>query len=117
MTKADLRRRFGCTFSCGRRFDRPPHVVYNVDNLRDASWRWSTTAVAIVGAALMLAAGIQALVFVFQHVQEQPATAEAARAELAAVEARFAGEPPLIDVRDGQEPVVRRTKPVGARDA
>ena len=66
---------------------------------------------------MIAAASIRAVVFLYQHVQEQPVTAQAARSELTAIEARFAGEMPLIDVRDGREPVVQQTKPASTRDA
>ena len=85
--------------------------------MRDKSWKSIVLVVAIGGAGLMLAAGIRAIVFVYQHVQEQAVTADAARSELAAVEARFAGETPIVDVRDGDELVVRRTNRAASRDA
>jgi hypothetical protein len=70
-----------------------------------------------VGGGLLLAVGIRALVFVYEHVQEQPITADAARSELSAVEARFAGETPLIDVGAEHQFVVQRTTSAGSRDA
>jgi len=85
--------------------------------LRGPWWRSIAASAAIIGGGLIAAASIRAVVFLYQHVQEQPVTAQAARSELTAIEARFAGEMPLIDVRDGHEPVVQRTKPATTRDA
>ena len=85
--------------------------------MHDKPWKSIALVVAIGGAGLMLAAGIRAILFVYQHVQEQTVTSEAARSELTAVEARFAGETPLIDVRDGHGLAVRRTNREASRDA
>src|SRR3954471_5618164 len=67
-----------------------------------------------VVAALMIVGGLgvgflaSAVSFVRRHVAAEPSSAETAASEIQSQAARFVGQQPLRDVRDGQAPVAHR---------
>ena len=69
-------------------------------------------AAMVTAAGLGLAALAGTARFVRRHVTSDTTSAEAAGSELDRAVARFAGQPPLREIRDGQEPLKARTPTV-----
>lgn len=87
----------------------PSEVVYNVDNV---TFRTGIAAAVIVLGGIVFAGVGNLVVYVRQHVREEPALATNATHELDALRARFEGRP-LIDIRHGQ--AARVDAPAGGR--
>ncbi len=64
-------------------------------------------AVIIVGMLAAAAVGGTAYFF-YSHIHTQAAETSDAAKEFAAARARFAGEPPLIEIKRGEEPTLHR---------
>lgn len=64
-------------------------------------------AVIIVGILALAVVGGTAF-FIYRHVNATPASTMAADQEFTSARARFAGQPPLIEIRKGEEPLLHR---------
>jgi hypothetical protein len=69
---------------------------------------------AVVAGRLMAAVLIGVAAFISRHVTAQTVPADTAAAEMKRQEARFSGQTPLREVRDGREPLAH---PAGGRSS
>jgi uncharacterized membrane protein len=74
---------------------------------------WLTVVVAAVVVVFMvcIAAVGGIAYFVYSHMETEFVDAAPADAKIAESRRRFAGQQPLIDIRQGHEPIVRRADP------
>jgi hypothetical protein len=74
---------------------------------------WVTVVVAAVVVVFMVCvAAVGGIAyFVYSHMETELVDAAPADARIAESRRRFAGQQPLIDIRQGHEPVVRRADP------
>jgi uncharacterized membrane protein len=77
---------------------------------------WLTILIGLVLAVFVLCIALVggSVYWFYQHVQRQPMSRESAADEFSRERARFVGQTPLIEVRQGEQPVVHRTIRRGA---
>ena len=72
------------------------------------TWLSVLLGIAIAVFVLCIAAVGGGVYWFYQHVQRQPMSRETAADEFSRERARFAGQTPLVDLRQGEQPVVHR---------
>ena len=72
------------------------------------TWRSIVIGAAISAGVIGLAVAVSVGTFIYQHHDTEHVSPEAAAAELDRDRRPFAGQRPLVDIRDGADPVVSR---------
>jgi hypothetical protein len=79
-----------------------------MSHARSSPWRSIVWGVAISIGVIGLAVAGSLAYFIFQHHDSEAVSREAADAELARRRQGFAGQAPLVEIRDGADPVFNR---------